>query len=297
MKVVLTNLSNELYASSRHRLNDSAKKYGIEDIRSYDFEDIRNTDFFRQHEHILTQPRGLGYWLWKPYLILKAMETLQDGDIVIYCDCGLDFIADINPLIKICKEQPVLLFANGNLFNSAWVKRDCFILMDCDNERYWKSLQVDAAFNMYRKSKEAIHFLEEWLRYGSDERIITDLPNTCGKENLPDYIEHRWDQAILSLLAHKMNIELYRVPTQFGNHYKTEAFRVKGEFNCVNQLKQKQVRYYSKNTYENSPYFQLLNHHRSKDNQAPVQPPTLMEQVIDFVKKSFGFIKRKLKIK
>ena len=54
------------------------------------------------------------------------------------------------------------------------------------------------------------------------------------------------------------------MPTQFGNHYKSPEYRVENEFNCINQNKAKQVNYYSSNPYFNSPYFQLLNHHRTK---------------------------------
>ena len=274
MKVVLTNLANKLYEESRFRLNDSARRFGIEHINSYDFEEIKSTSFYNAHKSILEQPKGIGYWLWKPYIILETMKTLSEGDVVIYSDCGIELIDSLDPVINICKEQqPVLLFANGNFKNLMWTKRDCFVLMNCDNKKYWDGLHCDAAFALFRKSEMSIRFLNQWLIYGSDERIITDLPNVCGKENLPGFIEHRWDQSVLSLLAHLHEIPLFRVPTQFGNHYKAIPYRVKNEFNCVNQLYQKQVKYYSKEPYNNSPYGQLLNHHRTKAN-VPVNKNT-----------------------
>lgn len=266
MKVVLTNLANKLYEESRFRLNDSAKCYGIKDINSYDFEDIKNSSFYAANKAILDQPKGIGYWLWKPYIILETMKNLTEGDVVVYSDCGIEFIDSIQPVVDICKEQPVMLFANGNFKNLMWTKRDCFVLMDCDTGSYWNGQHCDAAFSLFRKSEVSIRFLTEWLTYGSDERIITDLPNQCGGENLPGFIEHRWDQSVLSLLAQLHQVSLFRVPTQFGNHYKAAPYRVKKEFNCVNQLSQKQVRYYAKEPYNNSPYGQLLNHHRTKSN-------------------------------
>ncbi len=268
MRVVLTNLSNALYKSSRLRLNESAKQFGISEIKSYDFEDIKCTPFYTNNKKILDQPKAMGYWLWKPYIILEAIKDLSEGDIVIYSDCGIEIVRELDPLIRICSEQqPILLFANGNFLNAIWTKRDCFILMDCDNKSYWYDLQCDAAFILFRKSASSIQFLEEWLRCSTDERILVDLPNTCGKKNLPGFIEHRRDQSILSLLAHKFQIPLFRMPTQFGNHYKAPEFRIKGEFNCVNQLKQKQLAYYTKYPYYNSSYYQLLNHHRSKSGE------------------------------
>lgn len=271
MRIILTNLSNELYEESRIRLNKSAEKHGIIEINSYDFADITITKFYSENKKILDSPKGIGYWLWKPFIILETMKRLEEGDIVIYSDCGIEIISDLKPLINICKvKEPVLLFANGNFPNSLWTKKDCFYLMDCDTEEARISRHCDAAFALFRKCDVTIDFLSDWLSYGTNENIISDLPNVYG-ENSFDYIDHRWDQSILSLLAYKRNIELYRMPTQFGNHYKLPAYRVNGEINCVNQLDRIPTIDYSNEPYENSCYFQLLNHHRDKKNHMKLQ--------------------------
>lgn len=265
MKVILTNLSNKLYEESRFRLNDSALKYGVDEIFSFDFEDLKKYSFYEHHKKILDEPKGIGYWLWKPFIILEAMKKISTGDIVVYADCGIEIIDDIAPLILLCKEDhPVLLFANEHLINKFWTKRDCFRIMGCDEKKCWNGLQSDASFSLFRKSPESEGFLNEWLQYCCDERVLTSKPNVCGKMNFLGFKEHRWDQSVLSLLAIKHNIELFRVPTQFGNHYKLPEFRIPGEFNCVSQMKQKQLKYYSSRPYRNSHYFQLLDHHRTK---------------------------------
>ena len=30
--------------------------------------------------------RGAGYWIWKPYIIWKTLQDVEDGDIVCYID-------------------------------------------------------------------------------------------------------------------------------------------------------------------------------------------------------------------
>lgn len=215
MKVVLTNMSNERFSRSRRNLNRSAKIHGVDEVRSFDFqEDIRSSSFYTEHESIMRHKRGLGYWLWKPYIILKVLESLAENDIVIYSDCGIEVIDNLEPLISICnhKEQ-VLLFGNRNYLNAHYTKRDCFVHMNCDNERYWYSMQCDAAFMIFRKTIFTIQFLQEWLEYCKMETILTDAPNVFGRMNLPGFIEHRHDQSIISLLAEKYNINLYRMPT------------------------------------------------------------------------------------
>src|ERR1700733_13671392 len=176
MSVILTNLPNGRYADSRQRLNDSARKYGIDIIRSYDFGDLLATDFYRDNRAILDQPTGMGYWLWKPYIILEALAGASSGDIVIYADSGLEIIASLDPLIDLCTEEnPILLFGNGNFPNSIWTKRDCFILMDSDRARFWTAPHCDAAFCIFRRGAVSLEFVAEWLKFCTDERILTDI--------------------------------------------------------------------------------------------------------------------------
>ena len=267
MATVLTNLSNQLYGESRLRLNASAEGNGVDTVRSYDWEDLRATDFYHDNRQILDQPTGMGFWLWKPYIIQQALNAAEEGDIIIYADSGLEILAPLDPLFTLCREgNPVLLFGNGDFSNSMWTKRDCFILMNCDEEAYWQSPQCDAAFCLFRRCEASLQFVAEWLGYCRDPRILTDAPNSCGRRNLPDFIEHRRDQSVLSLLARKYRLPLFRMPTQFGNHYKMHPYRLDGEFNCVNQYRQQQAGYYALIPYYNSPYFQLLDHHRGRNN-------------------------------
>jgi hypothetical protein len=264
MKTVLTTLSNKLYKESRLRLNDSALKYSFNEVASYDYDDLKGTVFFEENKKLLLNPKGLGYWIWKPYIISETLKKVAEGDIVVYCDAGIEIIRNVAPLFEICATQPILLFANGTLKNKIWTKRDAFILMKADSRKYWNGLQCDASFSVFKKCPESTRFVKDWLHYCCDERIVTEKQNVCGEKNFWGYRQHRFDQSVLSLLAIKYNVTLFRMPSQYGNHYKMPEFRVVNEFNCVNQTNQKQVKYYSKNPYYNSPYFQLLDHHRTK---------------------------------
>ena len=71
-----------------------------------------------KNKKILDAPKGIGYWLWKPFIILETMKNISEGDVIVYSDSGIEIIENLDPLITICKEQkPVLLFANENLKN------------------------------------------------------------------------------------------------------------------------------------------------------------------------------------
>lgn len=283
MKVILTTLSNHLYKDSRDRLSASAKAFGLTDVYAYDFEDIKSYPHYLANREIFDSVKFMGYWLWKPLIISEQLKLLSEGDVLIYIDAGAEIIADLEPLIKLCAtSEPVLLFGNATDTNVAWTKRDSFVLMDCDTEEFWHGPHCDASISLFRKGERATHFVAEWLRYGSNANILTDLPTSTSLPDLVGYRDHRYDQSILSLLAQKCEVNLYRVPSQFGNHYKMYDFRVSGEFNCANQWNQQQIAYYSALPYYNSFYGQLLNHHRTRSGTVATPlltpPPTYLNR-------------------
>ena len=86
MKIVLTALSNDAFAESKKQLIESAKTNANIEGHPYDFEDIKSTRFYEDNFHILQAKKGLGYWLWKPYIILQELLKLDNGDVLVYSD-------------------------------------------------------------------------------------------------------------------------------------------------------------------------------------------------------------------
>ncbi|MDA0079651.1 hypothetical protein [Brachyspira hyodysenteriae] len=39
----------------------------------------------------LVPSRGFGYWCWKPFIVLKTLESMNDNDILVYADVGCHF--------------------------------------------------------------------------------------------------------------------------------------------------------------------------------------------------------------
>ena len=82
-------------------------------------------------------------------------------------------------------------------------KRDAFILMGVDMPFFTETGQYMAGFQIYRKSVYTIKFIQEWLFYCQDIRIVSDNKNIMGKDNYPGFIDNRHDQTVLSLLIKK----------------------------------------------------------------------------------------------
>ena len=260
----LVSYATNNFRSSQKILARSAVEFDIDVIYSYSRSHLVATEFYKNKREILDASRGAGYWLWKPFFILSTFEKLDEGDLLVYSDAGMAFVADPAPLLELCiKKGGILLFhahyddygAPGPCINSRWTKRDCFALMNCDQPVYWSARHLDASFQIYQKNEMTGKFLKEYLLACSDPHILTDSPNISGLDNLPDFITHREDQSVLSLLAVKHSLEVFRHPSQYGNYLKMPKFRVSGE--PINKP-------YSSEPYKNSPYPTILNHHRTK---------------------------------
>lgn len=168
---------------------------------------LKTTDFYFENKKILDLERLCGYAIWKPYIILEMFKNINYGDIVVYMDCGdVPLTADLNKEIKNYMQKHDQCFIVTNNFNRSYTKRDCFVLMNCDEEKFWNAIQLEDGFLAFKKTDFNISFVEEWLEFCKDERIVTDLSNTQNKPNFHDFIDHRHDQSIISLLQIKYNI-------------------------------------------------------------------------------------------
>ena len=97
----------------------------------------------------------------------------------------------------------------GNRLNydeKKYTKRDAFILLGADSPFYTDTKQIEASIQIYKKSLFTEKFLEEYLYYSQDKRIITDDPNVLLLPNYKGFRENRHDQSIFSILIKKYGL-------------------------------------------------------------------------------------------
>ncbi len=238
-------------------------QFGFDQICAFDEYHLQQTDFYRQHTEILSALRGAGYWLWKPYYIAQTLQAAGPDDVIVYCDSAIEFIADVRPLIEICRESAgPMLFQTHNHLNIAWTKRDCLVGMQCDTQSFHTAQQVMGGLQFYRRCDANLEFVHTWLNFCRRSELLTDDPNTCGLTNHPEFVAHRHDQSILSLLAHQRQLPVYRDPSQWGTPWMLPQFRHFGHST-----------YGQQSPYENSPYGQIINHHRCRKGPKHARMP------------------------
>ena len=225
---LVTYASEPLYSYARlcvvdyKKQQDELNKLGLENgmiIHAYDDKWLRSTDFYEKNIEILSDPQGAGYWLWKPYIILKTLEKIPKNDIVLYMDVDHFFVPNVGDrnfisLIKEhlsrdvydpTRESPSQLFFLEGLPNIRNVKRDAFILTGCDTEKYWYSYSIYAGFICWKNDPLSIKIVKEWLRFSKDKRIIVDTPSQLAEE-YPEFQRHNADASVLSITVAKNNL-------------------------------------------------------------------------------------------
>lgn len=172
---------------------------GKEDLfESQFYED--NVEWF-ETSSLATKENKYGAFVWKPQFILEAMEQLEEGDKVLYIDTLDFFHPDIFKFVDdVMGDDPCLLAIGGGK-NGHYTKRDCFVYMDCDEEDYWNTTQLEAGFSFWRVCDEAKEILKEWQKYLFDERVNGDVTDFSGKPQIDGFVAVRRDQSVLTNLA------------------------------------------------------------------------------------------------
>lgn len=219
MKFALTTFANiEFQDRQFELLNYSSDLNLFDNISFYTDSWLKTTEFYKKNNNILDLPRGCGYWLWKPFIILETFKKINDGDSVMYIDCGDFYNKKILDYIKPILEKETCLLLGGGYINKDWTKRDCFYYMNCDNQEYHNVIQLEAGVQFWKKTDQSIKVLEEQLYYGGDYRIITDSSNESGYDNFPTFKDHRHDQSILTNLfvKYKLAVDSTKHETQYN---------------------------------------------------------------------------------
>ena len=202
MKYFINYASNGFLNSQKEGIR-TAKLFGFE---TYAYSDLDiDENFKKSNKNILEQKRGSGYWIWKPYIILDMLNKMNNNDFLIYMDSGANLIGDPQKYLDIIDDNGILAFSMVQK-TSKWTKGDCFYEVNKDKDyKFSDENQLQGTYIFFKKCDFSVNFVEKWLSLCTNENLITDSPN-INMNNLPDFIDHRHDQSIFSLLSYNEGI-------------------------------------------------------------------------------------------
>lgn len=213
--VYIVNYADGPLFERRRKVNTFTARYiaRADKVIEFSFSDIEKK-YLEKHKDIFSYKRGAGLWLWKPYLINKALDMLQDGDWLFYADAGSFFISNIKSLVR-CAESTnteILLFEQP-LLNRQFTKREAFVKMGIEDHG---ERQLLGGFLLIKKTKSNKEIIREWMSLCEREDLLSPNRFYLNIDEWDDFIEHREDQSILSLLKIKYQLKSFRDPSDYG---------------------------------------------------------------------------------
>lgn len=181
----------------KRNVDYAVNQWGVQQVYTYDRSAL-DPVFLTLHAEVLNQKRGGGYWLWKPYVILKTLLSTS-AKYVIYCDSGSKILEPLSEFTA--RAQPIAAYHMNNPENE-WSKRDAIqaILGTATVDPNRK--QLAGGYICLKVGPESVQFVREWLMFGTNFQLIGDAPSLEGPE-VKEFREHRHDQSLFSLLCAK----------------------------------------------------------------------------------------------
>lgn len=187
--------------------------------------------------HKLVPSRGFGYWCWKPFIILKTLENLKDGDILVYADIGCHINKEgekrFYEYLDIVIEHKALCFKVQHL-ESYWTKSDLFNYFGKLNDKNITNYsQRMATICIFEKNDINLEFVNKWLQvFYDDFSLVDDTPSKL--PNLDEFIENRHDQSVFSILSKICN--LYTIDSEFDFDSKSYPFNALRDKKSISNL-------------------------------------------------------------
>jgi hypothetical protein len=170
-------------------------------------------EFLAQHKDFLESNlkksiwKGYGYWIWKPFLIWKTLQEIDEGDILLYSDTGCELhvsgkerFLEYLDIVKNNKHGN-LFFGMSSLIKN-WAKMDTV--------KYFNAEKIILAENKKEiipgllfttNTEENRKFFKLFYESCCNYHLIDDSPSVS--PNITTFKEHRHDQSIFSILVHQ----------------------------------------------------------------------------------------------
>ena len=211
------NLSVKRFKKQSKELNfyKGIKIFGLKDLGSAKQKQI--SAFFQQG-----QKRLYGFACWKPEIILSYLDVIPQNSILQYSDIGCHFnykgIKRLNDYIQIADKNNILSFKYNKpnfglkkkfkfqiYYEYQYTKADSwkYLKINSDSE-ILKTEQIMSGTMFFKNNSYVRNFLNEWANICQISKLIDDSESI--EANHPNFIEHRHDQSIFSILCKKEKI-------------------------------------------------------------------------------------------
>ena len=195
---------NVVYERAKKRICDEAKNFcNFSSISDYGPENL-DAEFKEKFKHILSQSKGGGYWIWKPYIIYKKLQEIKEGEYLLYMDAGCTFNNSGFPRFREYismlenSDTPLLSFQMNHLPEKHYTTDKVFEHFGITfNSKIKNTGQIVGGIQFIRKCEYTKNIIKKWLdTLYQDSNLFTNYYK-CTRE---DFRDNRHDQSIFSVI-------------------------------------------------------------------------------------------------
>jgi len=248
-----------LYSETQQKIKhiiENNPQLGIDGVQSWQWNDVAATEWYQENRVMLDNldaaRNGRAY---KPFVILEALKSVEEGDYVVYTDCSpemwkMDWNTIFPAMYYNSDVIKRLTNANNNIL-SVFIKWDrvdipsgalgihthrYFTLNRCMDRmgmrQYEDYYMCASGMWCIKKTKETMAFVEEWLKWNCDEECAS-LGRVAIADDYSFWVEeghaeegkegnklgHRHDQSIASLLLNRRDAKFVDILHNDMNPY------------------------------------------------------------------------------
>ena len=217
--------SGKIYDISSKHIVKMANKSGIfKNTKIYGPNDLE-PKFKDKFNHILSQPRGGGFWLWKHHIIEKELAKVNKNDFVIYSDAGSSFnyrgVERFNEYIEMLNSSNYGTFRIEGLQQHKekyYTKKEIFNFFDTDtSNKIGETPQYMGGHLIFKKNDHTFEFINLFKKTINENiELITDSNNKEIQNE--EFIENRHDQSIMSIISKKIGTVSIKNETYFDEN-------------------------------------------------------------------------------
>lgn len=201
------------FADTKFRPTAERIKKEAEDFCLFDSINIPSEkDFEKWYSHkywFRLLQKGMGFWMWKSYIVKHYYNSLKEGDILFYIDAGCvlnikgkDVFLEYVNQVKL-SNSGILVFQQ-NYKEKLYTKADVFDFLDANTQEFTDSYQIYAGCFFIQKRKTNDEIILRWYDICHNHfDLLSDNPSKI--DNYDGFKFHRYDQSVFSVLVKKYN--------------------------------------------------------------------------------------------
>ena len=215
--------SPDLKLSVNRFIKQSHELKFYDEVKVFDWKDL-SLEKQKQMQSIFNkgQKRLYGYGSWKAEIILSYLDKIPENSILQYSDIGCIFNLNgrerLKEYIQITDKKNILAFKYSDpkfniqnkykfqiYYENQYTKADAWEYFNIDdNSDILKTEQVWSGTMFFKNNIYTKEILNNWKKALNVTNLIDDSPSV--KKNHANFIEHRHDQSMFSLICKKVNI-------------------------------------------------------------------------------------------